>query len=64
MISPQALQQYLVQNPQDVLDQWLAERGGSLGSDPDPECIADLQATAAELGRVLSPEDAKSLRPL
>jgi predicted nucleic acid-binding protein len=57
-ISPTAVDEYLVGGSQARLDQFLAQRGGSIGPAGTPEGAAALQAQAAALGRSLTLNDA------
>jgi predicted nucleic acid-binding protein len=57
-VSPTAVDEYLARGSQARLDQFLAERGGSIGPAGTPEGAAALQAQAASLGRRLGRNDA------
>jgi predicted nucleic acid-binding protein len=57
-VSPTAASEYLVRGSQETLDQFLAERGGSIGLAGTQEGAAALQAQAAGLGRALGLNDA------
>jgi RHS repeat-associated protein len=57
--SPRAWQQFVAGGSQQALEQWLNERGGGLGSDPDPDCVQELKDKAKALGRSLSDTDAE-----
>lgn len=50
--------EYLARGSREVLDQFLSERGGSIGLSGTPEGAAALQAQAAGLGRALGLNDA------
>jgi predicted nucleic acid-binding protein len=57
-VSPTAASEYLARDSQEALNQFLSERGGSIGLAGTQEGAAALQAQAAGLGRALGLNDA------
>ena len=57
VLSPQALSEIKSFPVKDVMD-WLTARGGRIGSEATAQGVADLQAQATTLGRVLRSADA------
>jgi predicted nucleic acid-binding protein len=58
VVSPTAVDEYLVKGDQQDLDEFLNARGGRVGLPGTPEGAAALQAQAASFGRVLNDGDA------